>query len=112
MSNTANWSYTGKATIWPLLSVDEYNKPTYGEPVVIDCGYGSKTRRNSGAVGLEINVKLYVWTEYADAKTGDRLAIGEYSSLSPTPDSDEVVDVGRDEDTFDREADDYEIATG
>ncbi len=112
MSSISAWSLTSKATIWPFLSMDEYGKPSYGPPVVIDCDYGSKTRRTSDGIGREITVKLYVWTEYATAKTGDRLRIGESSSLTPTPDSDEVVDVGRDADTFERLLDDYEIATG
>lgn len=112
MSATANWSYTAKATIWPMTGTDKWNKPTYGSPVVIDCGYGSRSKRNSNAVGNEIAVKLYFWTEYADAKEGDMIAIGEHVDLTPIADADEVVDVGRDEDTFYRVADDYEIATG
>jgi hypothetical protein len=43
---------------------------------------------------------------------GDKLAIGEYTSLTPTDDANEVIDIGRDADTFERIADDYEIATG
>ncbi|OKP29386.1 hypothetical protein [Serratia fonticola] len=112
MSATANWSYTARATIWPQTDTDEWNKPIYGPPIVIDCDYGSKTRRKSAEAGREISVKLYVWTEYADAKMGDKLAIGEFDSPTPVDDVDEVIDIGRDADTFDRVADDYEIATG
>ncbi|EPA9111037.1 MAG: hypothetical protein E7G96_02675 [Serratia liquefaciens] len=112
MSATANWSYTAKATIWPFLTMDDYGKPSYGPPVVIDCDYGSKTRRTGDSLGREITVKLYVWTEYAIAKMGDRLMIGESASPVPTDKSDEVIDVGRDADTFERLIDDFEIATG
>ena len=112
MSATANWSYTARATIWPQTDTDEFNKPTYGQPIVIDCDYGSKTRRKSAEAGREISVKLYVWTEYAGAKEGDKLAIGEFDSPTPVDDADVVIDIGRDADTFDRVADDYEIATG
>ncbi|MFV8932009.1 hypothetical protein [Serratia fonticola] len=112
MSATANWSYTARATIWPQTDTDEWNKPIYGPPIVIDCDYGSKTRRKGAEAGREISVKLYVWTEYADAKMGDKLAIGEFDSPTPVDDADMIIDIGRDADTFDRVADDYEIATG
>ncbi|MBC3250453.1 hypothetical protein H8I91_09280 [Serratia fonticola] len=112
MSATANWSYTAKATIWPLTGTDDWNKPAYGLPVVIYCDYGSKTRRKGAEAGREISVKLYVWTEYADAKMGDKLAIGEFYSPTPVDDADMIIDIGRDADTFDRIVDDYEIATG
>jgi hypothetical protein len=112
MSSLANWIYTAKATVWPLTGTDDWNKPAYGPPIIIDCDYGSKTRRKGAEAGREIAVKLYVWTEYVDAKMGDKLAIGEYTSLTPTDDANEVIDIGRDADTFERIADDYEIATG
>ncbi|MFV8874536.1 hypothetical protein ABQ345_14165 [Serratia fonticola] len=112
MSATANWSYDAKATIWPQIDTDEFNKPTYGPPIVIDCDYGSRTRRKNAEAGREISVNLYVWTEYAGAKEGDKLAIGEFDSPTPVDDADVVIDIGRDADTFDRVADDYEIATG
>ena len=112
MSATANWSYTARATIWPQTDTDEFSKPIFGPPIVIDCDYGSKTRRKSAEAGRETSVKLYVWTEYADAKIGDKLAIGEFTSPTPVDDADMIVDIGRDADTFDRIADDYEIATG
>lgn len=112
MSAAANWSYTAKATIWPLTGTDDWNKPAYGLPVVIDCDYGSKTRRKGAEAGREISVNLYVWTEYADAKMGDKLAIGAFDSPTPVDDADVIIDIGRDADTFDRIADDYEIATG
>lgn len=112
MSATANWSYTARATIWAQTDTDEFSKPIYGPPIIIDCDYGSKTRRKGAEAGREISVKLYVWTEYADAKMGDKLAIGEFDSPTPVDDADMIIDIVRDADTFDRIADDYEIATG
>ncbi|WP_395303247.1 hypothetical protein R0L47_05610 [Pectobacterium polonicum] len=112
MSSLAAWSYTAKATIWPVIDTDRYGKPTFGEPVVIDCDYGGTSKQKSNTIGNEIVVKLLFWTEYADAKQGDMIAIGEHSSSVPIGDADEIVNIERYADTFERLADDYEIATG
>lgn len=111
MSSIARWHQTAKATIWPLADTDRYGKPTFGAPVVIDCDYGSTSKRKSNTIGNEIVVKLYFWTEYASAKEGDMIAIGEHANLSPIDDADEIVSVERDADTFDRLTDDYTLAT-
>ncbi|KFX20801.1 hypothetical protein [Pectobacterium betavasculorum] len=115
MSSVANWSYTAKATIWPVLDTDRYGKPTFGAPVVIDCDYGGDGKRGNGNVGLEFVVKNTFWTEYADAKVGGMIVLGEStSSTSSTPpdDADEVKHIIRYADTFERIADDYAILTG
>ncbi|HEN3625243.1 TPA: hypothetical protein U5E31_001884 [Yersinia enterocolitica] len=112
MSSAADWSYTAKATVWPMTGTDKWNKPTYGAPVVIDCDYGSRSKRKSNVIGNEIAVKLYFWTEYADAKEGDMIAIGAYADSAPIADADSIIAVGRDADTFERLIDDYELATG
>lgn len=118
MSILANWSHTAKATIWPSLGMGEWGGKTYGPPVVIECDYGSKSKRDStgsrstSSGGQELVVNLYVWTEYANAQIGDMLALGAHTALVPPADADEIINIGRDADTFYRTADDYEIATG
>lgn len=118
MSNVANWSYTARATLWPLTGTDRWGKPEYGPPVSFWCDYGSKKKRDrtssasSRAMGAELLVNMYVWTEYADAKVGDRLVIGEFTDPLPVQQSNAVAYVDRDADTFERLADDYEIGTG
>lgn len=112
MSSLANWSYTAKATIWPVIDTDRYGKPTLGAPVVIDCDYGGDGKRGSGNLGLEFVVKNTFWTEYATAKVGDMIALGESSASVPPGDADEVKHIIRYADTFERIADDYAIMTG
>lgn len=112
MSSLANWSYTAKATIWPITGTDKWNKPTYGAPVVIDCDYGGDGKRSNGNIGLEFVVKNTFWTEYAAAKVGDMIALGESSSATTPDDADEVKHIIRYADTFERIADDYAILTG
>lgn len=112
MSSLANWSYTAKATIWPLADTDRYGKPTFGAPVVIDCDYGGDGKRGNSNVGLEFVVKNTFWSEYATAKVGDMIALGESSAATPPDDADEVKHIIRYADTFERIADDFAILTG
>ncbi|MEQ9830555.1 hypothetical protein [Pectobacterium versatile] len=112
MSEIARWSYTAKATIWPVVDADRFNKPIFGPPVVIDCDYGGDGKRGNGNVGLEFVVKNTFWTEYAAAKVGDMVIVGESSAATPPGDADEVKHIIRYADTFYRTADDYAIMTG
>ncbi|GKX40428.1 hypothetical protein WCT81_04840 [Pectobacterium versatile] len=112
MSEIARWSYTAKATIWPLADTDRYGKPTFGVPVVIDCDYGGDGKRGSASFGLEFVVKNTFWTEYAVAKVGDMIALGEHADTTPVADADEVRHIIRYADTFERTADDYAVITG
>jgi len=58
-------------------------------------------------------VKNTIWTEFADADTGDYILIGQSSEVDPiTAGADEVMQAIRYADTFDRTADDYAIITG
>lgn len=112
MSSLAAWSYTAKATIWPVIDTDRYGKPTFGAPIVIDCDYGGDGKRGNGNAGLEFVVKNTFWTEYAAAKVGDMIIIGESTSVTPPDDADEVKHIIRYADTFYRTADDYAVMTG
>lgn len=115
MSEVARWAYTGKATFWKRLEgQNEYGDPPgYAAPVVIDCGYEGGLSKRLGSLGAERVVKNTFWSEFADADTGDYIAIGVFTDLNPlAAGADEVMQAVRFEDTFDRVADDYAIITG
>lgn len=64
-----------------------------------------------GDLGREIVVKNTIWSEYAEAKEGDYILIGASSATSPPDEADEIRQVIRYADTFERLADDYAIIT-
>ena len=116
MSSVANWSDTAKATIWRKLSggKDENGDPIngYAAPVIIMVDYEGGLSERIGSIGVEIVVKNTVWTE-ALAAAGDYLLIGESTEPDPVrAGADEVRQVIRYADTFERLADDYAILTG
>lgn len=114
MSSVANWSYTATATLWRNLGKDELGDPLgYAAPVSILCDYEGGLSKRIGSLGSEIVVKNTVWTEYALAAAGDYLLIGESTETDPVAaGADEVRQVIRYADTFDRLADDFAILTG
>lgn len=117
MSSVANWSYTAKATIWRKGAGgrDENGDPIngYAAPVVIMVDYEGGLSKRIGNLGAEIIVKNTVWTEYALADAGDYLLIGESTEVDPVvAGADEVRQVIRYGDTFERLADDCAILTG
>ncbi|HCC6819947.1 TPA: hypothetical protein N2993_005423 [Klebsiella pneumoniae] len=114
MSSAASWSYTAKATIWRNLGVDEYGDSLgFSPPEVILCDYEGGVSKRIGGIGAEIVAKNTIWTEYAIAKNGDYILIGESASSDPySVDADEVRQVIRFADTFERIADDFAILTG
>ena len=115
MSATASWSYTAKATIWRKLpGKDEYGDPLgYAAPEIILCDYEGGLSKRIGSLGAEIVVKNTVWTEFADAGSGDYLLIGESANPDPVAaGADEIRQVIRYADTFERIAEDIAIITG
>ncbi len=115
MSNVANWSYTATATIWRKLEgTDEYGDPLgYSPPVKIMVDYEGGLSERIGNLGAEIVVKNTFWTEFALAEAGDYLLIGVSTESDPVvAGADEVRQVIRYADTFERLADDYAILTG
>lgn len=114
MSSVANWSYTATATIWRSLGKDETGDPLgYAEPEQILCDYEGGLSKKLANLGAEIVVKNTVWTEFALADAGDYLLIGESDEPDPVvAGADEVRQVIRYADTFERVADDYAILTG
>lgn len=114
MSSVANWSYTAAATIWRILGTDEYGDPLgWSTPEVIMCDYEGGLSKRIGSLGSEIVVKNTIWTEYSSATAGDYLLIGESAELDPVAaGADEIRQVIRYADTFERLADDYALITG
>ena len=121
MSSIASWSYTAQATIWRNLGKDEYGDPLgYSAPLVIDCDYqGGMSEKIAGVsaslgnLGSEVVVKNTLWTEYADAQTGDFIFIGESVESDPlVAGADKILQVIRYADTFNRTADDYALLSG
>lgn len=111
MSSVANWAYTSWATLWRSAGKDKYGKPTFSDPVHFLCGYGSELKAGKIDIGSEIAIKLVFWTEYADAKKGDFIAIGKHSGDPVSAGADEIKFIKRDEDVFEHIADDYTLIT-
>lgn len=112
MSQIARWSYTAKATIWRVVSENDYGTKTFYAPIVIDCDYGMGRSDKLGNVGSEIVIKNTFWTEYALARTGDYILLGESTEADPIKaKADEIRFIQQFADTFYRLADDYAIVT-
>jgi len=78
------------------------------------CDYGGDATARIGDVGIEFVIKNTHWTEYAAAKKGDYILIGESASADPlsVDGADEIMHIIRYADTFERTADDYALITG
>ena len=114
MSSVADWSYTAEATLWRNLGNSEAGDPLgWAAPEIIMCDYqgGLSTKLNN--IGSENTVKNTGWTEFSEAKKGDYLLIGLSTMVDPiTAGADEVVQVIRYADTFERLTEDIAILTG
>lgn len=115
MSSDASWSYTAKATLWPLTGRNDWDgSQSFGAPVLLDCDYSGDGERITDDRGVEFTSRLRIFTEYALAGQGDRIAIGDHTSeLDPlsVQDAAEVRLVRRYADTLERKTDDYEVCT-
>jgi len=113
MSAASAWSLTATATLWPLLGRDDRTGAlTFGLPVSFPCDYSAKADRITNSRGVEFVTRQVVYTEFADAKEGDRLLIGESIDADPVAaGAFEVRAIARYGDTFNREADDFTIYT-
>jgi hypothetical protein len=113
MSSLAAWSYTAIATLWPLVGTDDWSgAKNFGAPVQFACDYSAEAVRMTDDAGVEFTTRQILHTERSDMKQGDMVLIG--TSTLPDPvaaGADEVRSVKRFSDTFQREADDYRIAT-
>lgn len=119
MSSLAAWSYTSKATHWPLTGRDDRTRvATYGPGVVFDCDYTSASTRERNASGgqfgdgVESRESQVIYTERATIKAGDRVLIGSHAGKSALDAGAwEVRSVARLADTFEQTADDFEVRT-
>ena len=114
MSAAAAWSYTSIATWWPYLGMDDWTGlATYGAPITISCDYKSESVRATDQRGVEFITSQILYTEFSGAKYGDRLLIGEHTSVSDPVayGALEIKSVTRYADTFDLVADDYKLMT-
>jgi hypothetical protein len=114
MSNVANWSYTAPCTIWRNLGFAENGDSLgWSDPEAIMADYQGGLSAKIGSIGTEITVKNTFWTEFEEAKRGDYILIGSSTEADPiNAGADEVMQVIRYADTFERTADDYAILTG
>lgn len=82
MSDTANWSYTNEATVWPVIEQtgngwdDIDNSQEYGPPFKIKCTFASGNKQLTDKYALEQVPDLIVWHEDDRVKYGDRIAVG------------------------------------
>lgn len=113
MSASANWSYTARATYWPLQSRDDWSgAKVYGAPVGFDCDYSAEAKNMIDAKGVEFTTRQIVFTEFDAVQPGDMLMIGESVEADPVAaGAFEVRAITRDADTFDRVADDLKVMT-
>lgn len=113
MSSLANWSYTSKATLWPLTGRDDWSRArTFGAPVEFDCDYSAESVRMTDDRGVEFTTRQILHTERAGIKQGDMVLIGASEIADPiAAGAFEVRSAKRYADTFEQRADDYVIAT-
>lgn len=113
MSAVAAWSYTAKATVWPFLGKDDWTGvSTFGPPETFDCDYSAESKRMTDALGVEFTTKQIFYTERDDIQQGDMVLIGESAVATPqAAGAFEVRLIKRDADTFQREADDFQVIT-
>lgn len=114
MSAAANWSYTATATVWKNLGFsDSGDSLGYSAPIPILCDYEGGLSKRIGSLGAEIVVKNTIWTEFTGAAAGDYILIGTSADADPlNAGADEVRQVIRYADTFERIAEDIAIITG
>ncbi len=114
MSSLASWSYTAQATIWKRSgATNDYGDPLFDAPLVIAVDYQGGLSKSLGDIGGERVIKNTLWSEYALADAGDYVLIGVSDNPDPiSAGADEVMQVVRYADTFERTADDFAILTG
>lgn len=107
MSNLSNWSYTAKATLWQAKGKNDDGVLVFSTPQIISCDYGADRKRARFEIGREQAVKNVIWTEFAHAKLGDYVLIGESEQADPIlAGAEEIIHIQRFADTFDRNRDD------
>lgn len=122
MSNTANWSYTALATIYPVIrGGGRYgDEIIYGEPYLIDCTWQSSNEVVKDDMGKEFVTNNVFYTELkrngVDVQKPERgfyIAKGDTTSQSDprVAGADIIITVKEDDMSFFGEEPDYEIRT-
>lgn len=113
MSAAAAWSFTSKATLWSLLSRDDWSGVSaWAAPQVFPCDFKADSIRMTDARGIEFTTRQLVYTERANIKQGDMLLIGTSAAVDPVAAGAlEVRKVTRYADTFEGVREDFEVAT-
>nr|WP_234479952.1 hypothetical protein [Erwinia sp. S38] len=96
------------------MGKDRYGQSLgWSAPLVIMADYQGGLSKRLGDIGFEQVVKNTFWTEYAEAKAGDYILIGESDNSDPiAAGADEVMQSIQYADTFERTTDDWAILTG
>lgn len=79
MSNTANWSYTNTATVWPITENTggwDNENFSFGEPYQIACTWKGGGDLAVNQSGNEFVSKMTFYHEDARVKAGDWIAAG------------------------------------
>lgn len=114
MSAAAAWANTATATHWPRTGRDGWTgAESFGAPATFACDYKSEAKRMTDATGAEFVTRHVLYTERSTIARGDYVLIGTSTAIDPTTvqGAEEVKAVTRFNDTFDRLADDYMVAT-
>ena len=112
MSAAASWSYTSKATHWPLTGFDDWTgAKTYGAPVMFACDYSAESVRMTDTQGVEFTSRQIIHTERASIVQGDMVLIGAHTGDPIAAKAFEVRAVTQFADTFENLTDDWKIAT-
>lgn len=114
MSRAASWSYTAPVTLWPVIARGSSwdGAAQYGAPILLAADYKYTTKQMVTADGTPFTSSAKVYTEFATAKAGDRVAIGDHTTqLEPVSTSGIVRVVERYADTLERVADDFVLVT-
>lgn len=105
MTHTSNWNYTSDVTFWTVTR-DEFNRVTYGTPVVRKCSHMSGGRLTRDSSGQEFVPASTVYMEGDAPTVGMVLAVGNHATpplgfqtirvvrtFSPPPWDDGLADV-------------------
>lgn len=114
MSAAASWANTATATHWARQARDGWTGgETFAAPATFACDYKSEARKMTDATGAEFVTRHILYTERSSIQRGDYVLIGTSAATDPTvvAGAEEVKSVTRFNDTFDRVADDYMVAT-
>ena len=84
MTTASRWDMTAKVTLWSV-TYDEYNQPTFGSPVTVDCSFMSGGKLTRDDTGQEFVPNSTVWIEAGTSVAkGWRLKLGTVTGSPPS----------------------------